>query len=77
LFARAPVLGLCFVVSVTRETGHTHNTTTRTTPHTNNHTNEAPNPPTAHSTTLKGGATTVRTTTHARVGGRAEVGVFL
>jgi len=31
--------------------------------------------PTPHSTTLKGGATTVRTTTHARVGGRAEVSV--
>ena len=44
LFARAPVLRLCFFVSVTRETGHTHINTTRTTPQTNNHTNDPPHP---------------------------------
>jgi len=56
------------------ETDHTHNNTTKTTPQTNNPTNHPP-PPHTQSTTLKGRATTVRTTTHARVGGRAEVSV--
>jgi len=41
--------------------------------------NNAPNPQTntshKHLTRLEGGATTVRATSHARVGGRAEVSV--
>jgi len=46
---------------------HTHTHTTRTTPQTNtSH---------KHLTTLEGAATTVRATSNARVGGRAEVSV--
>ena len=59
---------------VTRETGHTH-TTTRQEQHHKQITTTRTNPPTPHSTPLKGGATTVRATSHARVGGRAEVSV--
>jgi len=49
-------------------------TTTRQEQH-HKQTNTRTNPPTPHSTTLKRGAPAVRTTTHARVGGRAEVSV--
>jgi len=45
----------------------THNKNNTRNDHTKNH------PP--HLTTIEGGAATVRTTTHARVGGRAEVSV--
>jgi len=73
-------------LSQQRSTGHTHTHTythrQRTTPPTQTHTpdkNNTPNPQTNTShkqlTTLEGGATTVRATSHARVGGRAEVSV--
>jgi len=59
---------------------HLHTHRQRTTPPTPTHThdqNNTPNPQTntshKHSTTVEGGATTVRTTSHARMGGRAEV----
>jgi len=56
---------VCAHTPVTRETGHTHNKHDK-----NNTTNKQPHEriPPSHSTTLKGGATAVRTTTHARVG---------
>jgi len=66
----------------TRSTGHTHTHRQRTTPPTPTHTHDKNNTPNLqtntphkHLTTLEGGATTVRATSHARVGGRAEVGV--
>ena len=52
----------------------THTTTRQEQPHKQTITRTTP-PPHTQSTTLKGRATTVRTTTHARVGGRAEVSV--
>jgi len=55
---------------------HTHTSTDNNTPDTAHDKNNTPNPQTntshKHSTTLGGGATTVRATTHARVGGRTE-----
>jgi len=62
---------------------HTHTHRQRTTPPTPTHTrtrqeqHPKPQPNTSHKhlTTLEGGATTVRVTSHARVGGRAEVSV--
>ena len=70
-----------YLVGVKGSTGHTHththtptenNTldthTTRTRPQTPKRT-----PPHKHLTTLDGGATTVRATSHVRVGGRAAV----
>jgi len=61
---------------------HTHTPTENITPDTDTHAhdkNNTPNPQTntshTHLTTLEGGATTVRATSHARVGGRAEVSV--
>ena len=74
-------LGWC---AVKRSTGHTHTHLQRTTLPTPTHThthdkNNSPTPQTntshKHLTTLEGGATTVRATYHARVGGRAEVSV--
>jgi len=71
-------LSICIKIS----TGHTHTPTENNTPDTNTHThdkNNTPNPQTntshKHLTTLEAGATTVRDTSHARVGGRAEVSV--
>ena len=65
--------------AVKRSTGHTHTPTENNTPDTDTHThdkNNTPNPQTnishKHLTTLEGGATTVRATSHARVGGCAE-----
>jgi len=55
--------------SVQRETGHTQTHDKDNTTH--DHAKEHP----PHLTTIEGGATTVRTTPHARVGGRAEVSV--
>jgi len=68
------VKGRCVKIS----TGHTHTHRQRTTAPTHTHDkNNNPNPqtntPHKHSTTLEGGATTVRATSHARVGGHAEV----
>ena len=67
---------------VNRSKGHTHTHTPaeNNTPDTHTHDkNNTPNPqtntPHKHFTTLEGGATTVRATSHARVGGRAEVSV--
>jgi len=67
------------------QTHHKNSTThdtTRTTPqqhNTRHDKNNTPNPQKntshKHLTTLEGGATTVRATSHARVGGRAEVSV--
>jgi len=61
VFARAPVLGLCFFVSVKRSTGHTHTPTENNTPYTDTHAhdkNNTPNPQTntshKHFTTLEG-----------------------
>ena len=72
----------CVASRVKRSTGHTHTPTENTTPDTDTHAhdkNNTPNPQTntshKHLTTLKGGATTVRATSHARVGGRADVSV--
>jgi len=59
---------------------HTHTPTENNTPdtHTRDKSN-SPNPqtdtPNKHLTTLDGGATAVRATSHVRVGGRAEVSV--
>ena len=64
---------------VKRLTGHTHSPTENNTPNTHTHDkNNTPNPqtntPHKH-LTLEGGATTVRATSHARVGGCAKVSV--
>jgi len=65
---------------VKRSTGHTHtgHTDKENTPDTGTHTRTTrkktqTNTSHKHLTTLEGGATTVRATSHARVGGRAEV----
>ena len=65
---------------VKRSTGHTHtgHTDGENTPDTGTHTrttrrNPQRNTSHKHLTTLEGGATTVRATSHARLGGRAEV----
>jgi len=75
-FSHARWSSLCSPVR--RETGHKHKHTTRRTPQThdknntkNDHTKEHP----PHLITIEGGAATVRTTSHTRVGGRAEVSV--
>jgi len=75
--ARA-VTGSCQTIS----RSHTHTPTENNTPDTDTHTHDkknTPNPqtntPHKHVTTLEGGTTTVRATSHARVGGRAEVSV--
>jgi len=51
-----------------KQVTHTHEKNKTT----NEHTDEPPQP---HSTTIEGGATTVRTTSHARLDGRSEVSV--
>jgi len=65
---------------VKQSTGHTHtgHTDRENTPDTGTHTRttrkqKPTNTSHKHLTTLEGGATTVRATSHARVGGRAEV----
>jgi len=67
---------------INRSHTHTHTPTEDNPPVTDTHThdkNNTPNPqtntPHKHLTTLEGGATTVRATSHARVGGRAVVSV--
>ena len=64
---------------VKRSTGHTHRQRTTPPTHTRTRQEQHPTPPNEHPhkhfTTLEGGATTVRATSHARVGGRAEVSV--
>jgi len=61
---------------------HTYTPTENNTPDIDTHTYDKNNTPTPqtntphkHFTTLEGGATMVRATSHARVGGRAEVSV--
>jgi len=70
---------LCKMINRSSHTHtHTDQRTTPSTPHThdkNNNPNPQTNTPHKHLTTLEGGATTVRATSHARVGGRAEVSV--
>jgi len=67
-------------LQVNRSTGHTHTHRQRTTPPTPTHThdkNNTPNPQTntshKHLTTLDSGATTVRATSHARVGYNEDI----
>ena len=76
-------MSICVCVCVKQSTGHTHtgHTNRENTPDTGTHTRTTRPPnehlhlphPQALLTTLNGGATTVRATSHARVGGRAEV----
>jgi len=70
--------GRFYLFAVRRETGHIHKHTTRATPHNTRpeqHYKRPHEEPPAHLTTIEGGAATVRTTSHTRVGDRAEVSV--
>ena len=70
----------CTIYNKNQHVTRTQDTPTEKTPPTPAHTRARQDPQTntshKHLTTLNGGATTVRATSHARVGGRADIYIY-